>query len=53
MSLADPRSLWLHPRDAPLRAIERIYRFRMTTTSGGNLSIREPNGNIWITPGAR
>jgi L-fuculose-phosphate aldolase len=22
----------------------------MTTTSGGNLSIREPNGDIWITP---
>lgn len=50
LSLADPRSLWLHPRDALLRAIERIYRFRMTTTSGGNLSIREPNGNVWITP---
>ena len=22
----------------------------MTTTSGGNLSIREPNGDVWITP---
>ena len=22
----------------------------MTTTSGGNLSIREDNGDIWITP---
>lgn len=30
--------------------MERIYRYRMTTTSGGNLSIREPNGDIWITP---
>ncbi|MFO0903278.1 MAG: class II aldolase/adducin family protein [Pirellulales bacterium] len=49
-TLADPRSLWLHPRDALLRAIERIYRLRMTTTSGGNLSIREPDGSIWITP---
>lgn len=30
--------------------MERIYRYRMTTTSGGNLSIREPGGAIWITP---
>jgi L-fuculose-phosphate aldolase len=30
--------------------MERIYRYRMTTTSGGNLSIRDPNGDIWITP---
>ena len=33
--------------------MERIYRYRMTTTSGGNLSIREANGDVWITPGAR
>jgi L-fuculose-phosphate aldolase len=30
--------------------MERIYRYRMTTTSGGNLSIREANGDVWITP---
>ena len=41
---------YLHPREELLRAMERIYRYRMTTTSGGNLSIREPNGNVWITP---
>ena len=40
----------LHPRDEILQAMERIYRYRMTTTSGGNLSIREANGDIWITP---
>ncbi len=39
-----------HPRDALLRTMERIYRYRMTTTSGGNLSIREPDGTVWITP---
>jgi len=33
-----------------MRTMERIYRYRMTTTSGGNISIREPNGDIWITP---
>ena len=39
-----------HPRDAIMRAIERVYRYRMTTTSGGNLSIREARGDVWITP---
>jgi L-fuculose-phosphate aldolase len=39
-----------HPRDQILQAMERIYRYRMTTTSGGNLSIREENGDVWITP---
>ncbi|WP_420236688.1 class II aldolase/adducin family protein [Telmatobacter bradus] len=41
---------YLHPKDEILRGMERIYRYRMTTTSGGNLSIQEPNGNVWITP---
>lgn len=40
----------LHPRDEIMRTMERIYHYRMTTTSGGNLSIREDNGDIWITP---
>src|SRR5450755_611156 len=41
---------FIHPRDEILQAIQRIYRYRMTTTSGGNLSIREDTGDIWITP---
>src|ERR1044072_8277487 len=41
---------YLHPRDEVLQAMERIYRYRMTTTSGGNLSICEANGDVWITP---
>jgi len=44
------RHKYQHPRDEILEAMERIYRYRMTTTSGGNLSIREPNGDVWITP---
>jgi L-fuculose-phosphate aldolase len=39
-----------HPRDEIMSTMERIYRYRMTTTSGGNLSIREPDGGIWISP---
>lgn len=40
----------IHPRDEIMATMERIYRYRMTTTSGGNLSIREPDGSVWITP---
>lgn len=43
-------SKYLHPRDEIMRTMERIYRYRMTTTSGGNLSIREPDGTVWVTP---
>jgi L-fuculose-phosphate aldolase len=44
-----PRTL-IHPRDEIMRTMERIYRYRMTTTSGGNISVREANGDVWITP---
>ena len=47
--MARPQSL-LHPRDAIIQTMERIYQYRMTTTSGGNLSIRDEHGDIWITP---
>ncbi|TFG64198.1 MAG: class II aldolase/adducin family protein [Spirochaetales bacterium] len=32
--------------------MERIYGYGMTTTSGGNLSVKDREGNIWITPGS-
>jgi L-fuculose-phosphate aldolase len=40
----------LHPADQLVMIMERIYDYGMTTTSGGNLSIRDENGDIWITP---
>jgi len=40
----------LHPADRLVAAMERIYGYRMTTTSGGNLSIRDGDGTVWITP---
>jgi len=43
-------SKYVHPRDEIMQTMERIYRYRMTTTSGGNLSIREPDGTVWVTP---
>ena len=41
----------LHPADQLVMIMERIYGYGMTTTSGGNLSILDDNGDIWITPG--
>ena len=41
---------WLHPRDELVATMDRIYRYHMTTTSGGNLSILDPDGSMWITP---
>ncbi len=39
-----------HPADEILDTMQRIYSYRMTTTSGGNISIMEENGDVWITP---
>jgi len=40
----------LHPADQLVEMMNRIYKYGMTTTSGGNLSVRDKNGDIWITP---
>ncbi len=42
----------MHPADQIVKIMERIYGYGMTTTSGGNLSILDDNGDIWITPGS-
>ncbi|RKX37042.1 MAG: class II aldolase/adducin family protein [Verrucomicrobia bacterium] len=41
---------YMHPRDELSLTLARIYNYKMTTTSGGNLSIKDDNGDIWITP---
>ncbi len=41
----------LHPREQLVRFMRRIYERGLTTTSGGNLSILDDAGNLWITPG--
>ena len=41
-----------HPRDQITEIIRRIYNAGMTTTSGGNISIIDNQGNIWVTPSA-
>lgn len=40
----------LHPADQLVMIMNRIYTRGMTTTSGGNLSIRDNSGDVWITP---
>ena len=40
----------MHPAEQIAIIIGRIYRSEMTTTSGGNLSIMDDNGDMWITP---
>jgi L-fuculose-phosphate aldolase len=42
----------MYPRDQIVLVIGRIYRRALTTTSGGNISIIDDNGDIWITPSA-
>ncbi|MBQ9368283.1 MAG: class II aldolase/adducin family protein [Victivallales bacterium] len=39
-----------HPRDQIVEIMQRIYGYGMTTTSGGNLSVLDSSGNIWISP---
>ncbi|RCS28501.1 class II aldolase/adducin family protein [Polaribacter sp. WD7] len=43
---------FIHPRDQITEVISRIYKRGMTTTSGGNISIIDDNGDIWVTPSA-
>ena len=40
----------MHPAEQIVLLINRIYKKQMTTTSGGNLSILDDKGDIWITP---
>lgn len=43
---------WMHPRDQIILIIDKIYRSGMTTTSGGNISIIDDHGDVWVTPSA-
>lgn len=48
--IIDPKLM--HPRDQITTVISRIYKRGMTTTSGGNISMIDENGDIWVTPSA-
>ncbi|MDP4183721.1 MAG: class II aldolase/adducin family protein [Bacteroidota bacterium] len=40
----------IHPRDQIVAIIRQIYKRGLTTTSGGNVSIIDEDGDIWVTP---
>ena len=42
----------VHPRNQITEIIDRIYKRGMTTTSGGNISVIDQDGDIWVTPSA-
>lgn len=41
---------FLHPSDQIVMFMDRVYSGGMTTMSGGNISILDEEGDIWITP---
>lgn len=41
---------YIHPADQIVMFMQRVYDKKLTSMSGGNLSIRDNDGNIWITP---
>jgi L-fuculose-phosphate aldolase len=43
---------WMSPALQIVKVISRIYKKGQTTTSGGNISIIDDNGDVWITPSA-
>ncbi len=42
----------MHPRDQITMIISKIYSSGLTTTSGGNVSVMDESGDIWVTPSA-
>lgn len=39
-----------HPAEQIARVMRRIYKYGMTTPSGGNLSVRDGDEGLWVTP---
>ncbi len=42
---------YMHPREQIVTIMRRVYGYGMTTTSGGNISVLDESGDLWITPG--
>ncbi len=47
----DSKFRYLHPKDQLVMIMQRVYEYDMTTISGGNISVLDEEGVIWITPG--
>lgn len=46
------QSGYVHPADQLADTMRRIYDQGKTTTSGGNLTLRDQDGSLWVTPAA-
>ena len=44
------KTMGVCPAENIARTMTRLYDNRLTTTSGGNLSIMDEEGNLWISP---
>ncbi len=40
----------LHPADQIVTIMNRLYYYGMTTMTGGNLSVKDSEGTVWISP---
>ena len=45
-----PPLSFTHPRDELVNVMSRIYRRCLTTSSGGNCSVKDVTGVVWVTP---
>ncbi|MEG1508920.1 MAG: class II aldolase/adducin family protein [Clostridia bacterium] len=41
------------PQEIVIKYINKVYKNGLTTTSGGNLSVKDAEGNIYITPSGK
>jgi len=41
---------YVHPADQVVDSMTRLYSRNMTTITGGNISVRDENGDTWISP---
>ena len=48
MKKLDPKLM--HPRDQIVRIMAKIYSGGLTTTSGGNISVMDESGDMWVSP---
>ncbi len=41
---------YMHPADLICRVMRRLYDCKLTSLTGGNLSVMDPDGNMWVSP---
>jgi L-fuculose-phosphate aldolase len=49
-STATAAASFTHPREELVKVMSRIYARTLTTSSGGNCSVKDVHGVVWVTP---